>query len=84
MSLLIQNEWPTKNIAVLYILNENQNMNEKSEKNLFRVNCTTFKTSLVLTCYFSSEHPERKPTRIRQPLRSPLANDANKNSQMAD
>ena len=24
MSLLIQNEWPTKNIAVLYILNENQ------------------------------------------------------------
>ena len=32
MSLLIQNEWPTKNIAVLYILNENQNMNEKEWK----------------------------------------------------
>ena len=51
--------------------------NEKSEKNLFRVDCTTFDTSLVLTYYFSSEDAEGKPTRIRQPLRSPLANDAN-------
>ena len=51
--------------------------NEKSEKNLFRVNCTTFKTSLVLTYYFSSEDAEGKPTRIRQPFRSPLSTDTN-------
>ena len=50
--------------------------NEKSEKNLFRVNCTTFKTSLVLTYYFSSEDAEGTPTRIRQPSRSPLSFDA--------
>tara|TARA_B100002051_G_scaffold235144_1_gene235410 strand:+ start:121 stop:306 length:186 start_codon:yes stop_codon:yes gene_type:complete len=34
----------------------------------------------VLTYYFSSEDTEGKPTRIRQPLRSLLANDANEKS----